>query len=244
MHRVPTLPPELALLFAAIRLAVTMGGLGWLLYIAFEPQLRRRSPRSLISWSRLVGGRLRDSMVGGHLLAGITLGVVAVFAMTSFSGAPLLAIFPPLLPWSSGDLLSLWCYLPVDTIAGGLGCSLIMDLISMPVRRRWLAAVLFVVVMTLILMPSYGPISLLTTVRLVVLQTVVAFALVRFGLLATVASLYTVFVIQEFPLTTNWSAWYAPAALLGIATLITLALYGFVTTLRGRLLWPAKLDAS
>ena len=39
------------------------------------------------------------------------------------------------------------------------------------------------------------------------------------------------------PLTTNWQAWYAHTALLGLAILLALALYGFVTNLRGRRLW-------
>jgi hypothetical protein len=67
--------------------------------------------------------------------------------------------------------------------------------------------------------------------------TIVAFTLTKFGVLATVASVYAHFAIQDFPLTTNLSAWYAPAALLGIATLLAIALYGFVTTLRGQRLW-------
>src|SRR6516162_2434522 len=78
----------------------------------------------------------------------------------------------------------------------------------------------------------------------VIWHTLLTFTLIRFGVLATVAALYTAFIIEEFPLTTNWSAWYAPADLLGIATLIALALYGFVTTLWGWGLWAAKLDTS
>jgi hypothetical protein len=128
-------------------------------------------------------------------------------------------------------------------IPGALGVSLIMSLISIPIRRRWLGGLLFVLVMTLIL-PSYARPSLLSAARLATWNSILAFTLIRFGVLATVALVYTAFMISEFPLTTNWSAWYAPAALLGIATLITLALYGFVTTLRGRRLWPAKLDPS
>ena len=98
--------------------------------------------------------------------------------------------------------------------------------------------------MTLILLPSYGKPSLLPTARLTIWSTMLAFTLIRFGVLATVASSYAALMIEIFPLTTNWSAWYAPAALLAIATLVALALYGLVTTLKGRPLWPAKLDAS
>jgi hypothetical protein len=118
-----------------------------------------------------------------------------------------------------------------------------MNLISIPAKRRWVAGVFFVLVLTLLLTPGYWS-SPLTTARSVTFQTIVAFTLIRFGVLATVASLYAVFMIETFPLTSNWSAWYAPAALLAIATLVILALYGLVTTLKRRPLWPKILDAS
>jgi hypothetical protein len=243
MHHVPTLA-EFALLFSVMQSALALGAMGWLLYIAFEPQLRKRVPESLISWNRLLAGRFRDPMVGGHLLAGIAVGSVGLCAMTSLNVSPFVAIFPPQLPSSNAGLVSLLLWLLLMMFPGGLGCSLLMSLISIAVRRRWLAAVLFVLLMTLIVLPSYGRPSLLTTIRLLIMQTVVAFTLIRFGVLATIAALYAAFVIEIFPLNTNWSAWYAPTALLGIATVVMLALYGLVTTLKGRPLWPARLDAS
>jgi serine/threonine-protein kinase len=243
IHHVPTLA-ELALLFALMQSTLAMGAMGWLLYMAFEPQLRKRVPESLISWNRLLAGRFRNPVVGGHLLAGIALGAIGLCAMTTLKVSPFVAVFPPQLPSSNATLLSFLFWLLLMMIPGGLGCSLLMSLISIAVQRRWLAAVLFALLMGLIVMPSYGRPSLLPTARLLIMQTVVAFTLIRFGVLATVAALFAAFVIEVFPLTTNWSAWYAPAALLGIATLVALAVYGFVITLSGRRLWPAKLDAA
>jgi len=55
----------------------------WPVYVAFEPYLRRYVPNTLIAWSRLLDGRWRDPLVGGHLLAGVTLGIgvsLVVFA--------------------------------------------------------------------------------------------------------------------------------------------------------------------
>jgi len=241
MHHVPTLA-EFALLFAVLRYAVALGAGGWLLYIAFEPLMRKRTPESLISWNRLLDGRFRDPMVGGHLLIGVGLGVVSRYVMTSLSALPFLASFAPLLPWSNLGLLSLWFWLAIAAIPGGLSCSLILNLIAIPARRKWLAATLFVLVMTLVLMPSYGQPSLATTARLAIMQTTVVCLLVRFGVLTAVASVYTHFVIQDFPLTTTWSAWYAPAALLGLTTLLAIALFGFAATLSGRGQQPREVN--
>jgi serine/threonine protein kinase len=242
MHHVPTLA-EFGLLYTMMQSAVALGALGWLLYMAFEPQLRKRAPEILVSWNRVLAGRFRDPVVGGHLLAGIAVGTIGLCAAASLNVSPFVAVFPPQLPSSNASLLAWLSYLLIVMIPGGLGCALLISLISMAVQRRWLAAVLFVLLMTLIVLPSYSRPSLLITVRLLIIQTVFAFTLVRFGVLATVAALFAAFVIELFPLTTNWSAWYAPAALLGIATLIGLALYGFVTTLSGRKQWSTKADA-
>jgi hypothetical protein len=47
-------------------------------YLAAEPYARRLRPRLLVTWSRLVAGRLRDSLVGLHLLIGTVAGLMLV----------------------------------------------------------------------------------------------------------------------------------------------------------------------
>lgn len=42
-------------------------------YIALEPHVRRRWPQSMVTWSRLLSGQIRDPLVGSHMLIGITL---------------------------------------------------------------------------------------------------------------------------------------------------------------------------
>ena len=52
-----------------------------MVYMALEPYVRRRWPQSMIAWSRLLGGAVRDPVVGGNLLIGAAFGVAtaAVF---------------------------------------------------------------------------------------------------------------------------------------------------------------------
>jgi serine/threonine-protein kinase len=47
----------------------------WLLYIALEPHLRRIWPETLIGWSRLLAGRVRDPLVGRDVLVGVLIAV-------------------------------------------------------------------------------------------------------------------------------------------------------------------------
>ena len=228
-HHVPT-QAEFAILYAAMRYAVFLGAMAWLLYIAFEPLVRRRSPESLISWSRVLAGRLRDPMVGGHVLAGVALGVVTLCGMIVFTPRPFVESSAPFLFQSNAMLLSTWSWLPFIGIIGGLGYALVLNLLWIPVRRGWLAAVLFVIVMVVALQPD----SLASIWRFAILFAIGAFTLVRFGVLAAIVQVYTEFAIRQFPLTTNWSAWYAQSALLILLTVVGMALYGFVFTLKNQ----------
>ena len=228
-HHVPT-QAEIALLFGALRWAVTMGAIAWLLYTGFEPLVRRRSPESLISWTRVLDSRLRDPMVAGHVLAGVALGVVTLCVLIGLTSRPFLEASAPYLFASNTQLLSTWCWLPIVGITGGLGYALLFSLISIPVRRRWLAAVLLVVVNIM----AFQSGSLESVLAYAIIGGTGALALLRFGVLAAVVQIYTNFAIRQFPLTTNWSAWYAQSALLIILTLVVLALYGFVFTLKNQ----------
>jgi hypothetical protein len=115
-----------------------------------------------------------------------------------------------------------------------LSFALLLNLISILLGRSWLRVPVFVLLTVLVFAPGYGAPSFATLERLVASMLIVAVTLTRFGVLATVALTYVRFLAQEFPLTTNWSAWYVQVSLMALATLMALALYGFVTTLRGR----------
>ena len=60
------------------------------------------------------------------------------------------------------------------------------------------------------------------------------FVLIRFGLLALVANAVVYFILQNFPLTTRGSAWYAGISLAGILILAAITFYAFYTSLGGR----------
>jgi hypothetical protein len=47
----------------------------WLLYIALEPHLRRVWPETMIGWSRLLAGSVRDPLVGRDVLVGVLVAI-------------------------------------------------------------------------------------------------------------------------------------------------------------------------
>jgi serine/threonine protein kinase len=56
----------------------------------------------------------------------------------------------------------------------------------------------------------------------------------RFGLLATMAHQLFFFLAIMYPMTTDFSAWYAPSMVFALALAAGIAVYGFYTSLGGR----------
>ena len=74
-HHVPLVVDEWIFLLIATGWALVWTAFAWLIYISLEPYVRRWWPHTLISWARLLSGRVRDPLVGRDLLAGLLAGI-------------------------------------------------------------------------------------------------------------------------------------------------------------------------
>ena len=236
-NHVPTFA-EITILFSGLRDALIAAVIFWALYMAVEPVVRRRSPATLIAWNRLLDGRLRDQLIGGEVLAGLALGIVGMYVLYLVRIPFIEPVAPRLVP-NGGAFLSLWCWNTVTSVCIGLTTAFVLNLLLLLVRRQWLAVSIFVIAMTIV-MASGGP--LIAAVRPFVLLLMIVYALMRFGVLAAVAFNYVHNVVLAFPLTTNPSAWYAPPAMLAIASVCALAIYAFQATFAGRRFWKVSLE--
>jgi uncharacterized membrane protein YfcA len=103
-HHAPTFA-ELTVLSSGLSVAFLFSAIFWVLYMAFEPQVRRRSPEALISWSRLLKGRWRDPVIAADLLIGLSTGTVVMCALYSFLSVSFVpALAPQLMSSASGWL--------------------------------------------------------------------------------------------------------------------------------------------
>ena len=75
-HLTYELIPTMRTLGLLMGRGLLLGMMVYAIYMALEPDVRRRSPETLIAWSRVLAGRLKDPLVGRDLLLGILLGVV------------------------------------------------------------------------------------------------------------------------------------------------------------------------
>jgi hypothetical protein len=231
---------EIGLLFVTLREALIVAAIFWILYMAFEPYVRRRSPAILTSWTRLLAGWWRDPLVAADVLTGIVLGTAGLCV---FSALPSTfhAEFAPQLMASNSAFLSMWFWKSVAAVGGALSYAFLWIVLLLVVRRTWLAVPLFVIVILIVTGPAPGTAEPAILARRLFLFSLVLFALNRFGVVATAALIYVHNIGMAFPLTADRSAWYAESGLIGIGSILALAGYAFHTTLAGRRLWRDKL---
>ena len=237
-HHIPTLG-EIFLLPDAISSAafwaLILGGF----YMALEPYVRRRWPQSLIGWTRLLAGGIRDPLVTGQALVGIACGLVSFLVIGTLV----------LLDRARVELPSLLTLLGPGPAVGSAFQSLTRTilitlfvffsvfLVRTALRRDWVAA-LVVTAFPVVLLPGPDPLSRIALGSLVALGILV---LLRFGLLPLVAATFVHWVLLYFPITSDFSAWYSGASLIALGTILALAVWSFRAALGGRKLLEAVL---
>jgi hypothetical protein len=72
---------DLQVLSRGQALVMFVPAFAWVLYIALEPHLRRLWPETMIGWSRLLAGGVRDPLVGRDVLIGVLVAIGNVLAL-------------------------------------------------------------------------------------------------------------------------------------------------------------------
>lgn len=246
-HHVPDLAEELSLITLIVAFSLAPAALIWLLYIALEPHVRRRWPRLIISWSRLMAGNYRDPMVGRDLLIGGLLGLThgacipLGLLLTRWFGyeAPPIITINVLTLGSVRKLLAV--FLSSQVVASvfvGFTFLFFLLLLYILLRKEWRAALALFLIAVTIEVSAFafgGP--RLFWVASILVAAIITIVVARFGLLATMVAQLTFFLSISYPLTTDFSAWYAPSTVFALVIALGLAIYGFYISLGGRTGW-------
>ncbi|HET6972430.1 MAG TPA: serine/threonine-protein kinase [Pyrinomonadaceae bacterium] len=221
----------------------------WVVYLAFEPFVRRRWPGRIVSWSRLLAGGFRDPLVGRDILIGAVFGlgiILSNFYLASL--APQWLGYPPAIPWMdfpATQLLGIRSF-PfgiTQQIFGALFQSFILLffllLLYIILRRERLAAVAVWLIGSVALSlthetPLGVPFSCVAVFLLV-------WVLYRYGLLALVSTIFFLHLVIFFPITSDFTAWYAADFVLALIVSLTIAGFAFYTSLAGQPLFRASL---
>ena len=209
----------------------------WLQYLALEPFLRQRWPRKIISWTRLLGGSLRDPLVGRDILVGSFCGVMLLIfrylnaASPAWFGHPINQLMTPYnltLRNVLGDVF--------DRQYGAITLALYMTfmllLLFMITRKEWAAILILGIILFVTIFGSRVD-TWLETVWSAAQVALMLFVLWRYGVLALVASL--LFLISfVYPYAGDLNAWYAMGPVIALLFTGGLAAYGCYTSLGGQ----------
>jgi len=229
---------EFFLLTWAIGSALFWAACYGVLYLALEPYVRRRWPQSLISWSRLLAGGIRDSTVGGQTIFSIAIGIViTIVAALRFLHVQQYQALPQIVFGLGGitDARHLTGSF-IASAASALQLLLVFFLfflLRVLCRRQWLAfAVWLLLGCALVALSSPRP--LVEVPYALVGLAVIPLMLIRMGLLPVVVSFYVENLLIAFAVTTDFSAWYATPTYVVLAVILFLTAFSFHTARAGR----------
>jgi serine/threonine-protein kinase len=221
----------------------------WLMYLALEPFVRRQWPESIVSWTRVLSGRFRDPLVARHLLFGATVG--AALALVSALEQLVPGWLDPALclplATNTGTLhdarwvVAQFFSVLAEFVQAPMVFLLILALFRFLLRKQWLAVGLFILIFSagFSLDSEYFYVGLISRV---LKGSLVAFATVRFGLVAGLSAFFISVLPIKFPLTMDFTTWYANSSLLALLAAAGLAIYAFWVSQSGqRLMRQAAL---
>ena len=219
----------------AISTALFLSGLTYTMYLALEPAVRRHFPQAIISWSRLLTGRVPDALVGRDVLFGVTLGVlwIVVFKINQFilwqmGGAPILYNSDFLLDMRRA--LGAWLSQFPDVLLGTLQFFGFFLGAKALFKRDWLATIMVVAFFVGVRLPGSSHL-VINGVTLVIVYLILALIVYRFGLIALACGMYTVDLIQSVSFTGDISNWYFGMTMFCLLSVVALAAWGFYYSL-------------
>jgi serine/threonine protein kinase len=230
---------EVFIVFRILERTTTECLIMWTVYLALEPWVRRYWPQSLIVWSRVLGGRWRDPVVGRDVLIGMAGG--ALLLLLGNTSPILVQLRTGSASPSTIDLTNLSLHTAsILSAAGGivfivLFLFLALFLARALLRNQWLAAGVLASLPAAAIGAAAGNSSgraLLFALGFVVIGAIVV-ALMRLGLLVAVAALFTATNLRSVT-TISFTAWYGQGPFLAVLVVSALALWAFRTSLGGR----------
>jgi serine/threonine-protein kinase len=250
-NHVSAVSRELSSFTKETAIILAFAGSIWVCYIALEPFVRRYRPQLLFSWTRLLAGRWRDPLVGRDLLIGTAFGAFVAVIREGFFALPAWFDLPGLSPRGFGRATLGGPLEVAGTLVDNAGfpipavlaVTLLLFLLRLIVRKDWLALLVAGLLLSIAGLGFAGSEKvsiLLALLRAILCNGLILFVLVRYGILAAVALFYTANVIFEFPMSLDFSRWYAGNCLAALVVILGLAAYGFYNSLGGRPIFGAS----
>jgi hypothetical protein len=225
---------------------LVVGTLVYAIYMALEPDVRRRWPETLVGWSRVLAGRLADPLVGRDVLVGaalgITLNLLSQLARISpaWMGGPPTVSTPPF-----GFDGSIWHVLAAllnhigATVLVATSLLLVYFFLTLLLRRRTLAVTAFAGLLAAGVALQHG-LALPAAFGLAAVG-LVTYTVTRLGLLTLIVGELISTLLDLTPLTLDPRDWFFGLSSALLLEVIVLTVYGARNSLAGRPLVDARL---
>jgi hypothetical protein len=239
---------EYGLVLAIVSQACYAALVTWTVYLALEPAVRRRWPHLLVSWTRLLQGRVTDPLVARDVLFGIVIG--GIVTLNQFLSAEMPAWFGRPGSLNSNSVLfalssprHVAYYLVMGPCLGivySMSALLILYLAHALLRRFWLAQLF---VFGFMFAPAFATITdpWIDLSVSAVFGALVVLTLTRLGLLASAVSLFAFMLTLRSPMTLDYSVWYFGRSSLVLGFLVVLLVSSAYLSLGGKPLFGKAL---
>jgi hypothetical protein len=208
--------------------------------MAFEPYVRRRWPHALVSWTRLISGKLTDPVVASHVLTGAAVG--ATFATVSLLVLGLVLDeglrFPSaaMLSGPSGIFVQLAGAIE-EGFARALSVFFLTFFSKVFFQSEWIAVLLIA-----LLAPVFEPGLPVPASTFSLAAVPIAFGFVYLalhsGLVTVMMAIFTFGLLIQLPVMADLSAPGTAASVLMLCGLAAWALFCFRSTVAGKRLLP------
>jgi len=234
-HHVPSVW-EFYLFAMAVGWALFVATLLATFYLALEPYVRRTWPATIISWSRVMAGTIRDPLVARDVLFGCA--AAAVTGLIFVSGSLVTRTVTGVLPRGTDPFPSMRPFLGAPHVLTEVTSTLVFSIFAqllplfilfvgrLLLRREWAAILAGPLILA---MPgSIGVGTPLASLPFFFAASILSFMmLARIGLVAGITSWFVGAVLRTFPFIWPPTAWYSGAGFVGVAVTAAIAIAAF-----------------
>ena len=234
-HHTLDIASEFESVFRAFAFALAGSFTRFFIYVAIEPEIRRRTPELLIGWARLLQGRWRDARVGRDVLVGSVAGAASVTGLALVNAIPTWLPFSGQTPVNSNTdvlvggrmLFAQFTAIPVAALGVTFALFGVWFLFWLLFRRRWPAAIALAVTMTLLALGAENPV--LELPGAIFDGVLVAYVISRHGLLALVTLWVMRLLFLGIPAPFQPISPYAFSAFIAVIVPLALVVFAFRT---------------
>jgi hypothetical protein len=227
--------------------ATSDGLLLWILYIALEPMVRSRWPHALVTWNRLLAGRIGDAQLGAHILIGAAIGLGLRLGFGMFWRFDYLKDGVPTYNSLMGTGSALgWIGSNVSIWQNALEFGFIVFFAIFGFRVLWKNDYLAALSVAILYAATDDqgiwnrPNPWAEGSIMLVIFAVLALVLLRMGMVSTLATIIFINTIERINVSPRLTSWYVPYGFATMALLIAVVVYAFWRSIGTRTLGDAE----